>query len=740
MADLSGLDPNFANALGALIKASNGAITLNSGYRSPQLQAKLWQQALAKYGDPAVARLWVAPPGHSFHEQGLAADLGGNLALAHQLAPQYGLTFPLGNEAWHIEPVGNRTGSGPGAVAQTRAVPTNNAPVLAPHVAAVQMPDTSGIMGNYQDLIKKGFESLNDRTPSPNTLTTPSPELANALGVAPTPGVPNDATVAATDPNAWLNASQPLPDLSQPLQGPDMSQVSAPTDTYPSPLQMMATYGQQAANRPNAYNAQALNANANAADLKFQQDYLNAHPLTPDTYAPYTPPSLPQRQYEAIPNRPAPGFDPLSSALAAIGGFVDPVHAGMFNADPLAAASSVANQQYQDQLRRFEMATQQDNTRYGDALYGRNDQTRYDLMNRAAQSEADAINRQMQAQRMMQEMGIGGKLAGSSVLTDPTTGLPELGAQETAAQQAAATANLIPLWQRAEDAATTANTASDQADWRNILGALQGVGQLDNNMLSRQLLQQGNEIRQRGQDLTYDLGQYRQDAKGNLVGPDGKPMTTLQMFATRARYAQLGINLPPGTFGPNDMTAPDMTGAIGSAAQNKALSLAYRNPAVRFADQDFQRAVGHRNALVLALQKLPAPIEAGQKAALEVQIAAADQDVVNAKQARDTALANFTATPQQPDTSGQGGLQSGGMQGAGQSSLPLLADPNAQINNTGSLGLPGQYSPPPTVPQTPATPGVSVPPATGGPKKKVAPKRDVSKLSNAELFKMLGGQ
>lgn len=100
----SGLNSDFQMRLNQLVAASGGRITFKSGYRDVAKQTQLWNAALKKYGSVAAARKWVAPPGHSNHEQGLAMDLGGDLALAHKLAPQFGLVFPLSNEAWHVEP------------------------------------------------------------------------------------------------------------------------------------------------------------------------------------------------------------------------------------------------------------------------------------------------------------------------------------------------------------------------------------------------------------------------------------------------------------------------------------------------------------------------------------------------------------------------------------------------------------------------------------------------------------
>src|SRR5690606_28008637 len=87
-------------------------LRISSGYRSPERQAQLWEQALAKYGSPEAARKWVAPPGRSQHNHGFAVDLKfmtpAAREWAHKQAGQFGLAFPLKNEAWHIELAGAR--------------------------------------------------------------------------------------------------------------------------------------------------------------------------------------------------------------------------------------------------------------------------------------------------------------------------------------------------------------------------------------------------------------------------------------------------------------------------------------------------------------------------------------------------------------------------------------------------------------------------------------------------------
>ena len=105
-----GLHPALGRAVDALIKASAGRVRLVSGFRSTERQSELWADAIAKYGDPEVADNWVAPPGRSMHERGLAVDLGGDLELAAGLVEDLRLPLwrPLSNEPWHFELEGSR--------------------------------------------------------------------------------------------------------------------------------------------------------------------------------------------------------------------------------------------------------------------------------------------------------------------------------------------------------------------------------------------------------------------------------------------------------------------------------------------------------------------------------------------------------------------------------------------------------------------------------------------------------
>jgi hypothetical protein len=108
---LEGLAPEMATAVTSLVSAGDGNVRVVSGYRSSEEQQRLWAAALATYGDPERADDWVARPGGSMHERGLAVDLGGDLLLAGRLVRSLHLPLaqPLPNEPWHFELVGARS-------------------------------------------------------------------------------------------------------------------------------------------------------------------------------------------------------------------------------------------------------------------------------------------------------------------------------------------------------------------------------------------------------------------------------------------------------------------------------------------------------------------------------------------------------------------------------------------------------------------------------------------------------
>ncbi|QKJ91105.1 D-alanyl-D-alanine carboxypeptidase family protein [Agrobacterium pusense] len=108
---VTGMQANFQKNLAAMIasmpKELQGSVTVNSGFRSVERQQQLWLEALKKYGSPEAARKWVAPPGNSQHNKGNAADLGYGSDAArkwvHANASNFGLSFPMSHEPWHVE-------------------------------------------------------------------------------------------------------------------------------------------------------------------------------------------------------------------------------------------------------------------------------------------------------------------------------------------------------------------------------------------------------------------------------------------------------------------------------------------------------------------------------------------------------------------------------------------------------------------------------------------------------------
>ena len=105
-----GLHPRLEKAVRRLIHAAAGRLRVVSGYRSTARQTELWEQAIARYGSAEAADDWVARPGASMHERGLAVDLGGDLDLAVEIVGRLALPLhrPLPNEPWHFELLGSR--------------------------------------------------------------------------------------------------------------------------------------------------------------------------------------------------------------------------------------------------------------------------------------------------------------------------------------------------------------------------------------------------------------------------------------------------------------------------------------------------------------------------------------------------------------------------------------------------------------------------------------------------------
>jgi hypothetical protein len=141
---------------------------------SPEKQAELYEAAIRKYGSPEAARKWVAPPGRSKHNAGLAVDFAnaqGSLLRdassreaqwIRENAGRFGLDVPMSWEPWQVELAGAR-GQRP------QPQPQSNA-----------------------------FAAM-----------APGQPPANALAVPPAPEPPR-VQFAALDPRAFMVAQQPV--------------------------------------------------------------------------------------------------------------------------------------------------------------------------------------------------------------------------------------------------------------------------------------------------------------------------------------------------------------------------------------------------------------------------------------------------------------------------------------------------------------------------------------------------
>lgn len=163
----TGMKPEFRSALEQLFTAAPADLGLQvgSGYRSIERQRQLWE-ASDKSGR------MVARPGGSRHNHGDAADLSAaGLRLdkaspaarqwVHDNAAQYGLTFPMSWEPWHVELVGARGGKGVAA----RPAGTSTAALSATPIAQQMTPNAGPAPAVFGDVV----------APTPVQTTTVAP-------------------------------------------------------------------------------------------------------------------------------------------------------------------------------------------------------------------------------------------------------------------------------------------------------------------------------------------------------------------------------------------------------------------------------------------------------------------------------------------------------------------------------------------------------------------------------------
>jgi len=108
VAGVANLDPALLDALRrAATDAETQGVQLlvDSGWRSPEYQQRLLDEAVLKYGSHAEAARWVATPERSAHVSGDAVDIGPSAATAwlSRYGAEYGLCQTYGNEPWHYE-------------------------------------------------------------------------------------------------------------------------------------------------------------------------------------------------------------------------------------------------------------------------------------------------------------------------------------------------------------------------------------------------------------------------------------------------------------------------------------------------------------------------------------------------------------------------------------------------------------------------------------------------------------
>jgi zinc D-Ala-D-Ala carboxypeptidase len=102
------LDPALLSAIQSAATAASAdgvTMTITSGWRSPEFQQQLLDQAIQTYGSYASARQYVQTPEASKHVTGQAVDVGGQGADQWLIAngSRYGLCQIYANELWHFE-------------------------------------------------------------------------------------------------------------------------------------------------------------------------------------------------------------------------------------------------------------------------------------------------------------------------------------------------------------------------------------------------------------------------------------------------------------------------------------------------------------------------------------------------------------------------------------------------------------------------------------------------------------
>ncbi|GAA2544617.1 M15 family metallopeptidase [Mycolicibacterium diernhoferi] len=105
---IANLDPVLRSAVqnATSAAATEGVtMTVTSGWRSPEFQQQLLDEAVGTYGTYEAARRYVQTPDRSRHVAGAAVDIGGPGADQWMITngPRFGLCQIYANEPWHFE-------------------------------------------------------------------------------------------------------------------------------------------------------------------------------------------------------------------------------------------------------------------------------------------------------------------------------------------------------------------------------------------------------------------------------------------------------------------------------------------------------------------------------------------------------------------------------------------------------------------------------------------------------------
>lgn len=116
---VGGLNHMLADRFGRLqqaVEQHGGMLYVYSGARDHRQQAQLFKDAVRKFGSESEAKKNVSVPGKSDHDPhagvalgigdgAIGVDIRGDLAIAHKLAPHFGLEFDK-KTPWHVKIAG----------------------------------------------------------------------------------------------------------------------------------------------------------------------------------------------------------------------------------------------------------------------------------------------------------------------------------------------------------------------------------------------------------------------------------------------------------------------------------------------------------------------------------------------------------------------------------------------------------------------------------------------------------